>query len=155
MKWNKTELDRLKFNSFHYSEDVEISIADLPSEISLKSLKDVHIEGEAKYDSYLEELTINLLVTGVMIIPCARTLQDVDYKFNINQPVTYSFNKTDDPDIIVVKGNAIDTTDFLRDLIVCEIPLQVFAEGSSRIETKEEKVVDPRLAKLKELNINK
>jgi len=153
MKWNKNELDRLKFNSFHYSEDADIDISNLPSSISLKSLNNVHIEGEAKYDSYLEALTINLLVTGVMIIPCSRTLQDVDYQFKIIDSVTYSFNESEDPDAILVKGNTIDTDEYIHDLIICEIPQQVFAEGSTKVEMKEEKQLDPRLAILKELNL--
>lgn len=151
MKWKKYDLDRLEYPSFKYSEDLDFSNEVFSKQLNLLSLKDVHVEGNAKYDSFQECLMLDLLITGTMVIPCARTLEPVDYHFEIKEPVTYSFVDTTNEDAIMVNSNVIDTYEFTRECIILEIPLRVFKEGTTPMVSEEENKIDPRLAKLKDL----
>ena len=59
--------------------------------------------------------------------------------------------QSEDIDAIEVNGNEIDTYEYIRQIIVTEIPIAVYSKDSKPIEYEEETREDPRLAKLKEL----
>jgi len=148
MKWNKAYLNSLKDKQFTYSENIDFSSEIIPNCINAGI---IHVEGSAKYDSYNESLMLDLDVSGNLTLPCARTLQPVEYKINTNQQVEYSFVESSNEDAIIVNGLVIDTFEIIREIIISEIPIAVYKEGTSQIVPEETKEIDPRLAKLKDL----
>lgn len=152
MKWTKVYLEKLSYPSFKYHEDLDFSAETFSKALNLLELKDVQVEGNAKYDSYQECLMLDLSIKGIMVVPCARTLQPIEYPFEIKESVTYTFVESDDEDAIYVKGVEIDTYEFVRECIVLAVPLRVVKEGTddSQFAKKQDQEVDPRLAKLKD-----
>ena len=47
------------------------------------SIDNVHVEGTITLDS-MDELHLDLVASGTMVIPCAITLKPVDYPFSIS-----------------------------------------------------------------------
>lgn len=151
MKINKIDLIRRKDKQFLYSEDVDFSKEKFSKKLNVTSLDNVHVEGIASYDDNLELLTLDLSISGIMVIPCARTLEPVDYHFNTKCIIKYSFIDTLDEDAIIVNSNTIDTYPQIYDEVITEVPMVVYKEGTTPIVSSNEKEVDPRLAKLYEL----
>ncbi len=151
MKWTKRELENKNPNSFSYEEDIDFSNETFPKELNVNSIKNVHVRSSAKYDSYLESLSLEVNITGTMVIPCARTLEPIDYHFETNENVIYSFQDCDF-DAIIINGNIIDTFEFIRDCVITSVPLAVYKEGTTSIQKQESNdEIDPRFAKLKDL----
>lgn len=105
-----------------------------------------------------------------MTLPCARTWEDVEYPFSIESFEQFSWDDETlrlDDEIHPVDAELIDFTPVLEELVLLEIPLQVFCENADEMQqvegkgwsymTDEEleaqrleakKQVDPRLAGL-------
>lgn len=102
------------------------------------------------------ELDIN--VKGVMILPCARTLKDVNYPFNIN--INEIIGENDDNSLQIIQ-NRLEIFPIIWQYILVDVPLRVLAPDAKEVplqgdgwrliteDTNEEKI-DPRLAKLKD-----
>jgi uncharacterized protein len=101
-----------------------------------------------------------------MTLPCARTLVDVPYPFEINATETFLLNVNadyeEDAEVRVVEGETVDLQPLIQELIIVEIPLQVFSENQQAAgaapqsgkdwevvtEEEQQEKVDPRLAVL-------
>lgn len=152
MKWTRTFLMQTKGQKINFQESVSIDASTYDSFFNLKDLKEVVVEGSGHYDSENECLFLNLKVSGKMYIPCARSLELVEYPFQTEDELTYCYSELLDDDSIAVIGSEIDTTEAVRQIIMYAIPLKVVKEGIDpvNVEAKED-TVDPRLAKLKDL----
>lgn len=162
MRWTKFELTNKPSPDFNFNETVKFDSELIKSVKLLLDLKDIQVEGECHYDSSIELLHINLNIHGTMVVPCARSLEPVDYPFSSDAEVDYCFNNENQNDtIIVVKGNEIDTTPLVWELIYLEIPMRVVKEGASfprkgegwevkDSDDEDKKPIDPRLASLKD-----
>ncbi len=161
MKWLKSWLVQQLNGKFTFSEEITFDPSLIKSTNYLLGLKDVHISGDGFYDRQYELLMLHILIKGVMIVPCALSLEPVDYIFETTADLKYSFNQTQqDDEIIVVKGLEIDIIPVVWELISLEIPFKVIKTGATiqskgeGWEVKSETIksndtpVDPRLAKL-------
>ena len=124
----------------------------------LIDLNNVHARGKFIKDS-MGDICLYLSVEGVMILPCAITLEDVPYKF--------SFVIDDKLENILedVKNdkkieNTIDILPIIWENIVMEIPMRVVSPSAKleklngdgwRFVTDDVKNVNPELEKLKDL----
>lgn len=112
------ELEELKCRNTDkiiINEDVNFNEEYL-MDSGIKSLKNVHFNGEIKEDS---DTTINLsgLLEGVMVIEDSISLDDVDYEFSCE-----ILENIDE--ILENNQNTIDILDILWQNIVLEIPLK-------------------------------
>ena len=87
---------------------------------------DVTVKGEI-FKSISDDLALNLIVDGVMIIPCAVTLKPVEYPFNIEingeiDEIIENFDKN--------YGNTIDIFPIIWENILMEIPMRVVSEDA-------------------------
>ena len=98
-------------------------------------LDNVDINGKITKNS-LNELMIYLEIKGIMVLPCARTLKPVDYKFEttidgnleeIMQEISENNKKIE---------NSIDILPIIWENILMEIPMRVISEDASNIELK-------------------
>lgn len=117
-----------------------------------------------------DELIASLRIKGKMVLPCARTLVDVPYEFDISVDEVFSTSPylTDDDlesEIHPVEGEVLDLKPYIMENILLDTPYRVFSkepnpegaaptegEGWSFVqEQTDEKPIDPRLKKLASL----
>lgn len=105
-----------------------------------------------------EEYELDIKITGTMTLPCARTLKDVEYPFDIDINEIIGENNENSLEII---QNRLEIFPIIWQYILVDVPLRVLApdakeqslEGDGwRLITEDDKkeVIDPRLAKLKD-----
>lgn len=159
---NKNALVPVKIN-----EKIKYDDELIKSTKRLLGLSEIEISGTVNYLSEVEQAFFKLKVSGTMDLECARTLSLVHYPFSINDDVTFAFNKDYDSDEVeYVKGNTIDLTPYIWELIFANIPMRVVAENAKmptsgegwEVISEEEyddykkelkKNIDPRLESLK------
>ena len=119
----------------------------------IRRISPVKVNGFISNNGREYELDIN--VTGTMILPCARTLKDVDYPFNIDICEIINENSLE------INQNRLEILPIIWQYILVDVPLRVLApdakeeslEGDGwRLITEDEdkEEIDPRLAKLKD-----
>ncbi|WP_369813163.1 YceD family protein [Virgibacillus halodenitrificans] len=105
-----------------------------------------------------------------MTLPCARTLVDVPYPFDIKADEvfttsSYYTEEEEEDEIHPVKGEVLDLTPLIKENILLEVPFRVFSDGENNqqgapkkgqdwefvSEEKKEKTIDPRFKKLETL----
>ena len=122
-------------------------------------LSDVKITGNITKDS-MNELYIDLNISGTMVLPCSVTLVPVDYPFDINVSgnVDEMLEELDKNSKKV--QNSLDILPIIWENILMEIPSKVVSPEADNIELsgdgwklvrEEEKEENPELAKLKDL----
>ena len=106
----------------------------------------------------------DLSITGVMIVPCSITLDDVEVSFHSESEEVFSFVKCEDADVHEAKGDVVELLPVIFQQILMEIPLKVVKPGIKEypkgegwkvireedLQEEKEKEIDPRLAKLRE-----
>lgn len=162
MKWTISQLQKYRNKDFTIDETIradEIKETDP----SIREVSPIHVTGRA--DISATKVTFHLVISGHLILPCSRTLVDVNYPINVETTETFLLNGDEfetDEEVHQVKGDVIDLMPAIREILLLEIPMQVFCEDSSSEEgapqsgkdweviqevDKKEKV-DPRLAGL-------
>lgn len=122
----------------------------------IRKISPVKVSGYLSNNEEEYELDIN--ITGTMVLPCARTLKDVDYPFNININEVIGENNDNSLEII---QNRLEIFPIIWQNILVDVPLRVLApdakeeslEGDGwRLITQDDdkEEIDPRLAKLKD-----
>ena len=106
-----------------------------------------------------EEYELNITISGTMILPCARTLKDIEYPFSSEIDEVIGEN---DDDSLEINQNRLDIFPIVWQNILVDVPLRVLApdtsdapqegDGWKVISEEEDKkeTIDPRLAKLKD-----
>lgn len=133
----------------------------------IREIGEVSVKCEASVRDNFIHCQLN--ISGVMILPCARSLVDVPYPFEIEVVELYSddpyLNEEEDIEINPIEGEVLDLEPFIKENVLLEIPFRVFAdkeeleknalsagEGWSVISEEEKtKEIDPRFAKLQSL----
>lgn len=124
----------------------------------LIDLKDVKATGNISKNS-LGDICIYLAVEGIMILPCAITLEEVEHKFNftIDDELENVLDELKNDKKI---ENTIDILPIIWENILMEIPMRVVSpnakpeklEGDGwKFVTEESNSINPELEKLKEL----
>lgn len=162
LKWTLFQLNQLQHKGLEIDETVDVSEITAHSEI--RSVKPVHVTGRADLSS--KKATFHLTVEGSMVLPCSRTLVDVDYPFTIKTTETYLFQpaeyETDEEELHTVEGDIVDLIPIIKEAIILEVPMQVFSDSPDKEEAAPQsgkdwgviseegtqEKVDPRLAGL-------
>ncbi|QFT88758.1 hypothetical protein FIU87_08885 [Bacillus sp. THAF10] len=162
LKWTIFQLNQLQHKGLHIDETVDVS--DITAHSDIRSVDAVHVTGRADLSS--KKATFHLTVEGRMVLPCSRTLVDVDYPFTIKTTETFLFQpgeyESEDEELHLVEGDQVDLMPVIREAIILEVPMQVFSEAPDQekaapqsgkdweVVTEEEtkEKVDPRLAGL-------
>lgn len=153
-----------KDGCFHFDEMLSFPSEMFHSLSQINGLKEIHVTGHGRLDMKNRQLYVDFQVKGQMILPCAVSLEDVDYPFCINSTVIFAFYKPqDDEDVIEVKRDTVELTPVVFQEIMMEVPMRVVKEGAT-LKTEgngwkvlneenarqDEDYIDPRLAKLKD-----
>lgn len=123
---------------------------------------DIRRISPVKVEGYIfnneEDFELNITIKGTMILPCARTLKDVEYPFS--SEIDEIIGENDD-NSLEINQNRLDIFPIVWQNILVDVPLRVLAPDASdepasgdgwRLITEDtnEEVIDPRLAKLKD-----
>jgi uncharacterized protein len=120
LKWSKSQLARLDIPNFTFHESIVLDSNFIESIPNLLDLKDVVVEGKGHYLDELDTLRLEIKIKGIMVVPCARSLEPVDYLFESVDEAEYSFRESQNDECIIVKGNVIDITDLVKEIISLE-----------------------------------
>lgn len=124
----------------------------------LIDLRDVHVHGNLTKDS-MDDVCIYLSVSGIMILPCSITLEEVshNFKFVIDDKLENVLKESDFDKKI---ENSIDILPIIWENILMEIPMKVVSPNAKvenlkgdgwQFVTGEVNKVNPELEKLKDL----
>ena len=98
----------------------------------IKKLDNVKINGYIRRNS-LDEMEINLTISGTMILTCSLTLKDVNYDFNIeiNDILDRILEENDKK-----MQNTIDILPIIWENILLEVPMKVVSENATLEKTE-------------------
>lgn len=169
LKYSRLQLLRAKGNQIEFDDTITFDDAAFTKMDHIRGLHDVAVSGNIHYDVNAERVYADLDIEGVMILPCSLTLEDVEYPFATSSSEVFSFVKCDDAEIHECKGDVVELLPVIFQLILMEVPLKVIKEGANQYlkgngwevmreedysrSKKEERPIDPRLAKLKDFKL--
>ena len=150
------DLNKLVIKDLTVSEDVVFQ--DKPLINGLKEVKNAHYSGTIKLNVD-EQIELDLLFTGVMVLIDSITLDSIDWPFSIKIEETLDENDENMAEYFDKTQNTLDIEAILWQNIVLEVPIRirkddkdVSLEGEGwglNKESNEE--IDPRFAKLAEI----
>lgn len=155
MELNLAELTN---KSVTYDNDFVIN-ADTYKEVGILDLKNLHVTGDISLNS-VSMLAVNLIITGIMVIPDSVTNEPVEYPFTSKIEEEYDINDENFLEYYQKEQNILDIMKILWENIVLEVPMRftvtkdahLSGDGWSLGEDKnKDDQIDPRLAKLAEL----
>jgi len=161
MKWTLSQLQKNRSKDFLIDEIVNMEeIKNLDQ--TIRDISPMHITGRADVDS--AKVTFHLKINGHLILPCSRTLVDVNFPINVETTETFLLKDLDyesDEEVYQVIGDQIDLIPVIQEILLLEVPMQVFCEDSSEEgapqsgkdwevigEQEKKDKIDPRLAGL-------
>lgn len=135
----------------------------------IRDIAPIHVTGSCTIGS--SKLDCRFRLEGTMTLPCARTWEDVTYPFVIESVERFSWDQdmlTSDDEIHPVEGDFVELTPVFEELVLLEVPLQVYSEEADdmkkvegkdwsytteeaynvRLQEERDTTVDPRLAGL-------
>jgi uncharacterized protein len=120
------------------------------------------VVGEITKDA-IDNIYLNVDVSGTLVLPCAITLKPVDYPFNIKIEGNIDELVEENEKSVKKDENTLDILPIIWENILMEIPMRVVSKGAeeelSNLEGNGWKVIteedngeiNPELAKLKDL----
>ena len=162
LRWTLSQLQKYRNKEFTIDETV---LVDEIKEIdpTIREVSPMRITGRGDVDS--TKVTFHLKIEGHLILPCSRTLVDVKLPINVETTETFllqgSVYETEE-EAYQVKGDVIDCIPIIREILLLEVPMQVFCEDVESedaapqsgkdwevvLEENQSKKIDPRLAGL-------
>ncbi|MBR2588154.1 MAG: DUF177 domain-containing protein [Bacilli bacterium] len=121
-----TPINYNKQDEILINEEINIEKEKLKG-TEIEKLKNIFVKGRIYKDS-LEEITLELKVTGTMTIPCSRTLKPTEYEFETeieeNIENTKKIQKT------------IDILPIIWENILMEIPIRIINPEAKDLKVK-------------------
>lgn len=162
MKWHVHQLNKYRHKPFTIDEMVDVNELK-KSNHEIRDVHPVHVTG--KVDVSSDRATFQLHLTGKLVLPCSRTLVDVDLPFDITTTEYFLLQPSEfagDGDFYEPQDDVIDLLPVIAENILLEIPMQIFAENPNKEESapqsgkdwhvitedENKEKVDPRLAGL-------
>ena len=164
MKWTLQQLNGLKNKGLEFDETIDLSeLTKIDTQI--REVSPVRVIGKADFSK--NTISFSLEVTGELILPCSRTLADVELPFDLHLTEIFALENSwqseygdEEEEIHLVEGDTIDLKPYIMENILLEIPLQIISENADEkglhsgqdweLITEEMKKdrIDPRLADL-------
>lgn len=121
-----TRLQNRLANELNYSDTIAL-------DKSLYENTDIRELSELDVNAHITRVTdssysMDLEIKGTMVLPCAITLKDVNYPFDIKTEVKISNDDELDEEYVKINQNSIDIISIIWQNIVLEIPLRVVSE---------------------------
>lgn len=130
MKWSIHQLQKYRQGAMPLDEAVDLeSVKKRNPEI--RNITPVRVTGSCTIGS--KKLTCRFRLEGTMTLPCSRTWEDVELPFVIEADEQFSWDETilaADDEIHPVVGETIDLTPVFEELVLLEVPLQIFSPNA-------------------------
>ena len=128
------DITKLKNGSVEYlniNEEVNLRKEDLKG-TSIERLENIKATGKV---TRLDTTTyqVELVITGNMVLLCARSLEEVDFPLNMVVQKTVTEEKTEEKPLIL--QNSLDIFSIIWENIVLEVPLRVIKEDANFISS--------------------
>lgn len=149
---------------FTFDEKVDVSELETMNN-DIREIEPVRVHGKCLVQG--EEIIVSFTISGEMTLPCARTLVDVAYPFEIKADEVFSTSsfygkEEEENEIHPVNGEVLDLSPYIKENILLEIPFRVFSKDARDhaaapvkgkgwefiSEDTKEKTIDPRFKKL-------
>ena len=108
---------------------------EMLKDTEITALKDVKIVGDITKNS-LDEYIINVVISGIMVLPCALTLKPVDYQFETNISGNLADVFEEFGENYENNQKTIDILPIIWENILMEIPIRVISDDISGVKTK-------------------
>lgn len=172
MKFTVAQIRKSSYNEpLEFEGNVDVSELETMNN-DIRRIDPAHVE--VTFATEGEEIIASLKIDGEMILPCARTLVDVPYNYQIETSEVFTTSEyyteaDEENEIHPIDGEVLDLMPVIKENILLEVPFRVFSkeanpegaaptegEGWAFVEEEEkEKTIDPRLKKLESLLENK
>jgi len=144
MKIDVSKLKPTQASSF--KEMMEISEDTFKCVFPLLGVKSVEVEATAH--SYEDFVDISYKINALVTLQCSYTLKPFDYRVHASDELQFASYKEEDSDLIEFKGNFIDLTPYVLNLLSASIPTSPKSPGAKlpsggkgyRVLTEEELV---------------
>ncbi len=165
----KFSIQQIKNEAFEgpvtFEEKLDVSeLLSLPNN-EIIDIGEVFVYGMYVLENH--EIIFSFTIEGEMILPCARTLVEVNYPFRFRGTEIFTTKASvaaKEEEIHHVTEEVIDLRPYILETILLQKPYRVFAENAEvqdgegwsfytedRFEEEKKQKVDPRLAKLQKL----
>jgi uncharacterized protein len=162
LKWTLSQLQKYRNKDFIIDEIVRVDEIK-QVDPTIREVSPMHITGRGDIDS--TKVTFHLKIEGYLILPCSRTLVDVKLPINVETTETFllqgSVYETEE-EAYQVKNDVVDVMPIIQEILLLEVPMQVFCEDVNHEEAApqsgkdwevvhekdQSKRIDPRLAGL-------
>jgi uncharacterized protein len=174
MKFTLNEIKKRAYNEpFIFNKEVDLSELEAMNN-DIREIKPVQVQGQCTVDG--NEIIFSLTINGEMILPCARTLVDVSYPFEVQEVEVFSTSphygqEESENEIFPVEGDVLDLKPCILENVLLAIPFRVFSDDEEALSQavlkgdgweftfepdedkveEQEKTIDPRLKKLQSL----
>ena len=149
-----------RVNSLDISQTISFEL-DSFQQKCIKRLEDINVDVHA-YKDDLGNIYFDIEIEGNMILTCVRTCKEVSYPFSTKYSTDIEQIYEDLGKINEKIQNTLDIQDSLWQNIVVEVPLRIVSEDAKEeniygdgwkliTDPTQDKQLDPRLEKLKEL----
>lgn len=174
MKWTVAELHKYQYEAMMFDKTIDLAEELKKADPEIRGVSPIRVQGRADIDSH--KVAFHLHISGIFTLPCSRTLEDVEYPIDIHSIETFllkplNYEVDEDEEIHEIVGGVIDLKPVVYELVLLEIPIQVFSPEAKEnaslpsgkdwevlteeqlIEAREceKQKVDPRLADLAKL----
>ncbi|WP_368997559.1 DUF177 domain-containing protein [Caldifermentibacillus hisashii] len=168
LKWSMMQLQKFRNKGLTFNEMVNLeSLKNRDPQI--RTISPIQVFGTAEIDS--KKVTFHLHIKGELVLPSTRTLEDVQFPIDIQSTEifmyeTAEYNEDSELNLHIIHGEIIDLTPVIEELILVEIPMQVYNEeedvsslfSSGRdwefiqeADQEKQEKIDPRFAELAKL----
>ena len=106
MKWSKLELMSAPDQTISFFDEIAFEPSAFSKMNQIRGLRNVAVSGELQYDEEADRAYAQLHVSGVMILACSITNEDVEYDFQTTADEAFAFTKWDD-DVHEANGDGI------------------------------------------------
>lgn len=162
LKWTLSQLQKYRNKDFLIDDTIRVDEI-IETDPSIREVSPMHITGRGDIDS--TKVTFHLKIEGYLILPCSRTLVDVKLPINVETTETFLLQGSEyetEEEVYQVKGEVIDLMPVIREILLLEVPMQVFCEDVNHEDAApqsgkdwevvhdqdQSKKIDPRLAGL-------
>ncbi|RWR08207.1 YceD family protein [Siminovitchia fortis] len=174
MKWTIAELHKYEYKAMTFDKTIDLAEELKKADPEIRAVSPIRVQGRADVDSH--KVAFHLHITGTFTLPCSRTLADVEYPFDIHSIETFLLKPLDyevdeNEEIHEVEGGVIDLKPVVYELVLLEVPIQVFSPEAEKdaslpsghdwevmtedqlyeAREREKEKIDPRLADLAKL----
>ena len=139
MKWSIHQLQRYRQGAMPLDEAVDLeSVKKRNPEI--RNITPVRVTGSCTIGS--KKLICRFRLEGTLTLPCSRTWEDVELPFVIEADEQFSWDEevlAADDEIHPIVGEVFDPTPVFEELVLLEVPLQIFSEKAAEMQEAEGK----------------